>query len=227
MYLLRWSVTSNRAEIQFLETFSASIHSLMTEAEKVWLILWTDMAVYCVYFYLLQRLTHLISFQLSPLTHILVTSLFSLFNLYHMGKEKLNPGVRGPTFGTPQKKLRGLLRQWTIPTERPPLVSEVSADFSRYRVSHSQRNKSPQPLISVIPAAFETRINHIETMERSHMDLTLSGSPSAVTLFTCPNILLQAIQFTGMLVVTTFASNKCFGMAEIQWRGTQQYAGWG
>jgi hypothetical protein len=28
------------------------------------------------------------------------------------------------------KKLRGLVRQRTIPTERPPLVGEVSANFS-------------------------------------------------------------------------------------------------
>jgi hypothetical protein len=29
-----------------------------------------------------------------------------------------------------KKKLRGLVRQRTIPTERPPLVGEVSANFS-------------------------------------------------------------------------------------------------
>jgi hypothetical protein len=41
-------------------------------------------------------------------------------------------------------KLRGLSPQArTIPTERPPLVDEVSAHFSGYRVSPGQRNKSP------------------------------------------------------------------------------------
>jgi hypothetical protein len=40
-------------------------------------------------------------------------------------------------------------RQRTIPTERPPLIGEVSANFSGYRVSHGQRNESPRPLISV------------------------------------------------------------------------------
>lgn len=95
-----------------------------------------------------------------------VTSLFPLFNLYHMGKEKLNPGVHGQTFGT--------------------------------------------------------RINYTETMERRHVDSTLLASPSAVTLFTCPDILPQAIQLTGILVDITFANNKCFGMAEIHCRGTQQ-----
>jgi hypothetical protein len=119
-----------------------------------------------MYFYLLQRLIHLIQFKLSLWTHVFLTSLFSLFNLYHIGKKKLKPGVHGQTFGT--------------------------------------------------------RVNYIETMERSHMDSTLSSSPSAVTLFTCPDILPQTIQFTGMLVLITFASNKCFGLAEIQWRGTQQ-----
>jgi hypothetical protein len=42
-----------------------------------------------------------------------------------------------------------LVRQRTIPTERPPLVGEVSANFSGYRVSRGQRNESPMPLISV------------------------------------------------------------------------------
>jgi hypothetical protein len=41
-----------------------------------------------------------------------------------------------------------LVRQRTIPTERPPLVGEVSANFSGQRVSRGQRNESPQPLIS-------------------------------------------------------------------------------
>jgi hypothetical protein len=42
------------------------------------------------------------------------------------------------------KKLRGLSPQArTIPTERPPLVNEVSANFSGQRVSHGQDNKSP------------------------------------------------------------------------------------
>jgi hypothetical protein len=36
-----------------------------------------------------------------------------------------------------------------IPTERPPLVGEVSADISGERVSRGQRNKLPQPLISI------------------------------------------------------------------------------
>jgi hypothetical protein len=37
----------------------------------------------------------------------------------------------------------------TIPTKLPPLVGEVSASFSRQRVSRGQRNGSPRPLISV------------------------------------------------------------------------------
>jgi hypothetical protein len=40
-----------------------------------------------------------------------------------------------------------LVRNRTIPTERPPLVGEVSANFCGYRVSHGQRNGSPRPLI--------------------------------------------------------------------------------
>jgi hypothetical protein len=41
------------------------------------------------------------------------------------------------------------VRQRTIPTERPPFVGEVSANFSGQRVSRGQRNESPRPLISV------------------------------------------------------------------------------
>jgi hypothetical protein len=42
-----------------------------------------------------------------------------------------------------------LVRKPTIPTERPPLVGEVSANFSGQKVSRGQRNESPRPLISV------------------------------------------------------------------------------
>jgi hypothetical protein len=42
-----------------------------------------------------------------------------------------------------------LVRKRTIPTERPPLVGEVSVNFCGYRVSPGQRNGSPRPLISV------------------------------------------------------------------------------
>jgi hypothetical protein len=51
--------------------------------------------------------------------------------------------------GLQKKKLRALVRQRTIPTERPPLVGEVSLNFSGWRVSRSQRNESKRPLISV------------------------------------------------------------------------------
>jgi hypothetical protein len=48
-----------------------------------------------------------------------------------------------------KKKLRGLVRQRTIPTERPQLVGEVSANFSGYSVSRGQGNEFLQPFISV------------------------------------------------------------------------------
>jgi hypothetical protein len=49
------------------------------------------------------------------------------------------------------KKLNSvaLVRKWTIPTERPPYVGEVSANFFGYRVSRDQRIGSPRPLISI------------------------------------------------------------------------------
>jgi hypothetical protein len=39
-----------------------------------------------------------------------------------------------------------LARKRTIPTERPPLGGEVSANFGGQRVSRGQRNGSPRPL---------------------------------------------------------------------------------
>jgi hypothetical protein len=41
-----------------------------------------------------------------------------------------------------------VVRKRTIPTERPPLVGEVSANFCRYRVLRGQLNEFPRPLIS-------------------------------------------------------------------------------
>ena len=44
-----------------------------------------------------------------------------------------------------------LVRERTIPTERPPPVGEVSANFFADRgVSRSQRNGSPRPLICLL-----------------------------------------------------------------------------
>jgi hypothetical protein len=42
-----------------------------------------------------------------------------------------------------------LVRERTIPTERPPLVGEVSANFCGLRMSRGQRNGFPRSLISV------------------------------------------------------------------------------
>jgi hypothetical protein len=43
-----------------------------------------------------------------------------------------------------------LVRERTIPTERPPLVGEVAANFCGKRVSRGQRNGFPRSLISVL-----------------------------------------------------------------------------
>jgi hypothetical protein len=42
-----------------------------------------------------------------------------------------------------------VVRKRTIPTERPPLVGEVSANLWGYRVLGGQHNEFPRPLISV------------------------------------------------------------------------------
>jgi hypothetical protein len=46
-------------------------------------------------------------------------------------------------------KLRDRSPQATIPTERPPLVGEVSANLCEQRVLRGQSNEFPWPLISV------------------------------------------------------------------------------
>jgi hypothetical protein len=53
--------------------------------------------------------------------------------MFEMIKQKTNSGA--------------LVRQRTLLTERPTLVGEVSANFSRERVSRGQRKESPRPLI--------------------------------------------------------------------------------
>jgi hypothetical protein len=42
-----------------------------------------------------------------------------------------------------------LVRERTIPKERPPLVGEVSANFGDIEVSRNQRRGSPTAVISV------------------------------------------------------------------------------
>jgi hypothetical protein len=49
-----------------------------------------------------------------------------------------------------KKNSVALVRKQTIPTERPPHVGGVNANFCGQRVSRGQRNWSPWPFISVI-----------------------------------------------------------------------------
>jgi hypothetical protein len=50
-----------------------------------------------------------------------------------------------------KKNYVALVRKRTIPTERPPLVDEVSAKFYGVEgVLRGQRNEFPRPLISVL-----------------------------------------------------------------------------
>jgi hypothetical protein len=48
-----------------------------------------------------------------------------------------------------QKNSVAVVRKRTIPTERPPLVGEVSANLCGQRVLRGERNEFPRPLISV------------------------------------------------------------------------------
>jgi hypothetical protein len=65
------------------------------------------------------------------------------------GADKRAVNVSTETEGTGEdtKKLNSatLVRERTIPTERLPLVGEVSANFWRQRVSRGQRNGSLRP----------------------------------------------------------------------------------
>jgi hypothetical protein len=55
----------------------------------------------------------------------------------------------GRTSRQQQEKLRGFSPQANYTDEPPPLVGEVSANFSGQSVSRGQRNGSPSPLIYV------------------------------------------------------------------------------
>jgi hypothetical protein len=54
------------------------------------------------------------------------------------------------TSKTKKKKLNSVavVRKRTIPTERPPLVGELSSNLCGYRVLRGQRNEFPRPLIT-------------------------------------------------------------------------------
>jgi hypothetical protein len=57
--------------------------------------------------------------------------------------------LRNPSLYTELNTV-ALVRKRTIPTERPPLVGEVSANFCGKRVLRGQSNEFPRPLISVL-----------------------------------------------------------------------------
>jgi hypothetical protein len=78
------------------------------------------------------------------------TSCYMLIPIrYTLTTQTFDATLRKASLIKPKKNSGASARQRTIPTERPPLVGEVNANFSGRRVSRGQRNKSPQPLISV------------------------------------------------------------------------------
>jgi hypothetical protein len=62
---------------------------------------------------------------------------------------KLRRNIGIPLTTLKKKNSVALVREGTIPTERPPLVGEVSANFCGKRVSRGERNGFPRSLISV------------------------------------------------------------------------------
>ena len=76
-----------------------------------------------------------------------------------------------------KKNSVALFRERTIPTERPPPVGEVSANFADRGVSLGQLNGSPRPLVSVFWIGAATFYS-----SSSSIDLTrLSGPRSRPT----------------------------------------------
>jgi hypothetical protein len=74
--------------------------------------------------------------EVYPVTSTKTRGLFvTIINACMASKKKLNPVA--------------VVFKLTIPTERPPLVGEVSANLCEQRVLRGQRNEFTRPLISV------------------------------------------------------------------------------
>jgi hypothetical protein len=78
---------------------------------------------------------------LIPLFHSFI---LSLFLIVHTNL----PLVSLPTLMKTQLNSVALFRKRTTPTERPPLVGELSSNFCRFRVTRGHRNGFPRPLLS-------------------------------------------------------------------------------
>jgi hypothetical protein len=61
-----------------------------------------------------------------------------------------------PLYNNNNKITVALVRERTIPTERPPLVGEVTAKFADRGVSRSQRSESPTAAIPVFKTGTAT-----------------------------------------------------------------------
>jgi hypothetical protein len=76
-----------------------------------------------------------------------------------------------------------LVRKRTIPTELPPLVGEVSANFCWYRESRGRCNASPRPLISVFQS--RSRYFSIQIAPQSYWWGWLDPVPDPLLLRKC------------------------------------------
>src|SRR5215510_13445563 len=82
-----------------------------------------------------------------------------------------------------------LVRERTIPTERPPPVGEVSPTFADRGVSRGQRNGSPRPLIS-----FLDRSRYFFCSSSSSVDLTRLSGPRSRPTTTQKNLVAPGIE---------------------------------
>jgi hypothetical protein len=75
------------------------------------------------------------------------TSVDLLWTVWHCNRTYYASGQRGFRGRSMFKKLNSvtLVGERTIPTERPPLFDEVSANFCVFRMSRGQRNVFPWP----------------------------------------------------------------------------------
>jgi hypothetical protein len=74
---------------------------------------------------------------------------------------------------TKTNKLRGLSPQaQTIPTERPPLVGEVSANFIGYKASRGQCNESPTVVNFGFLCCFLVKLHRITEVKADKKEIT-------------------------------------------------------
>jgi hypothetical protein len=74
-----------------------------------------------------------------------------------------------------------LVRERDIPTERPPLVEDVSANFRGYRVLRGQRNGFPRPYSRISEWTLPQTHHFSENLVAPEIEHGTSGSVARTT----------------------------------------------